>query len=193
MYASNSRRIAAYIIDIWIVMLISFCLSIFFIDKENASNNNYLAEQELLIEKISKNEISIDEAYYELSQITYEFDKSNFILNLIDAIIVILYFGLFQFYKNTIGKKIMKIKVVGENLTLNKMIIRSMLLYGSFVVFINSLCISILNPINYSLTSSILNISQMVFIMTTLAMIIFRNDKKGMHDLIVKTTVMEEK
>ena len=189
MKANTLKRLGAVLIDVVIIILITSVIALVI---PTTKTDSYLNQQTELTEQLMEGEISLNEATTQLQTITYKIDRANIVLNLLSLVVSILYYGVYQFVKKqTIGKKVFKIKVAGSNLTMNTMIIRTLLVYGLFATILNVIAIYVLNQESYFYFSTILNSLYGLFFIITVFMILFREDKKGLHDLIMHTEVME--
>ena len=189
MKANTLKRLGAVLIDVGIIIAITSVIALVI---PTTKTDSYLNQQTELTEQLMEGEISLNEATTQLQTITYKIDRANIVLNLLSLVVSILYYGVYQFVKKqTIGKKVFKIKVAGSNLTMNTMIIRTLLVYGLFATILNVIAIYVLNQESYFYFSTILNSLYGLFFIITVFMILFREDKKGLHDLIMHTEVME--
>ena len=187
MKASFIRRMAAYIIDFFIVIIVSSIVSVPF----SASSIEYIDKQDQILKDLSESKITVDEFLDSYADVVYGMDKVNLIPSLIFVIVVVLYFGPYQFKKKqTIGKKVLKIEVGGEALTMNMLLIRSLLLYNAIPIVINSIFILFVSENLYLgiyLTTTTLST---IFMIVTVLFVAIREDKKGLHDIITKTQVV---
>ena len=198
-----SNRILAYLLDILLVyVIISFAVSIKFI---NPNYDKYIEEYEKYSEILSETETeNMNKIVDELKDSFYYISKYGVSYNIVSSVILLLYFGVFQKYNKgqTLGKKIMKIKVVdnnsNENSTLIQHLIRSILLqfiYGGGIIpmLLNSILVYFLNSQAYLYCYFAIVMIFMIFNIISFFFIIFRKDKRGLHDLIAGTKVIELK
>lgn len=188
------KRFGAYFID---VMLVSFVMSIvsLFLTTENVYklNEEYMTLNETLLNE--NMELSV--YYNRIADISLSLDKENFLINIINCVIIILYFVVLPLYKNgqTLGKKLFKIKVVredNEDLNANELILRNVIVNGLLNTFIAFCLVFLLSEFEYFTIVSILGFAQTILIIVSALMIIFRKDKKGLQDIITKTHVINE-
>ena len=124
------QRFSALIIDVLIVSLIASLIVMPFADVKKAdklSNESAEIMQDYMTGKINFNTYTL-----KFISNNYNAARNNGILSIVSIILEILYFVVYQIYNNgqTIGKKIMKIKVVSnsdDELTMNQMIFRSLI------------------------------------------------------------------
>ncbi len=197
-----SNRILAYLLDILLVyVIISFAVSIKFI---NPNYDKYIEEYEKYSEILSETETeNMNKIVDELKDSFYYISKYGVSYNIVSSVILLLYFGVFQKYNKgqTLGKKIMKIKVVdnnsNENSTLIQHLIRSILLQFIYVggiipMLLNSILVYFLNSQAYLYCYFAIVMIFMIFNIISFFFIIFRKDKRGLHDLLAGTKVVKE-
>lgn len=187
------KRLFAYIIDLLILNVILSFVGIFF---ETTSNMTNLSNE--LIE-LSNNFINgtVDSITYinRYSIINYSIEKEVFLSNLVNVIISICYFVIIPLYNNgaSIGKKIMKIKIIGNDTdaSANSLIIRYLLMDGIGVSIISLCLLFVLKDMNYMISVSILSFLQFIVVISSIFMVLYRRDFKSLPDLIAGTKVIE--
>ncbi len=188
------KRLVAYILDAIIVSLIFSVLTMFIKESNNLINlNNQL---NTISENFINKTITMKEYFNQYSSIEYLINKEMFLQNLFSLILMIGYFVILPYYYNgqTIGKKMMKIKIVKEDdkLTINDLALRSLLANGIAMTFIELALIFLIKDISYFITISILSFVQFLLVITSIFMILYRKDKKALHDIVCKTLVVDE-
>jgi uncharacterized RDD family membrane protein YckC len=188
------KRFLAYLIDIILVGTIMGIISAIFTTKNATVLSNQFLE---LNEQVINTKLDFGIYYSRVADITLSLDRENFIINIINCVIIILYFVVLPLYKNgqTLGKKIFKIKIVREDkedLTANELIIRNIVVNGLLNTFLAFCLVFLLSGFEYFTITSILGFIQFVLVVVSACMIIFRKDKKGLHDIITKTKVVYE-
>lgn len=187
-----SQRVVAFMIDILLISVISAILTTPFIDSKSVVKLNDSNQE--IVDKYMAGEINQKTYFTESMNITYQLARKNGILTLVTLFLEVLYFIVFQFYKGgqTIGKKIMKIKVSSTDgdLTINQVLVRSliidmilldMVVFG-FVIFA---------PENiYFYGTLFLEMIQYAVIFISIFMICGKQ-KRGLHDLITHTEVIK--
>jgi len=188
------KRLVAYILDAIIVSLIFSVLTMFIKESNNLINlNNQL---NTISENFINKTITMKEYFNQYSSIEYLIGKEMFLQNLFSLILMIGYFVILPYYYNgqTIGKKLMKIKIVKEDdkLTINDLALRSLLSNGIAMTFIELALIFLIKDTAYFITISILSFIQFLLVITSIFMILYRKDKKALHDIVCKTLVVDE-
>lgn len=189
------KRIAAYIIDIFIVNFIASALFMLPIFKNDY--NLYMETTESYLEYIAT--LGSSEADYDIElEYVHTISKSSQPLTIITCGLLFLYFGVFAYMLKgqTIGKKLIKIKVVpvkGTKLNVNLFMIRALIItnllprIGSIIILIY------LNPSNWLIVENIIGEISNIITFLILGFMIFRDDERGLHDLICGTKVVSTK
>ena len=188
------KRFVAYILDAIIVSLIFSVLTMFIKESNNLINlNNQL---NTISENFINKTITMKEYFNQYSSIEYLVNKEMFLQNLFSLILMIGYFVILPYYYKgqTIGKKMMKIKIVKEDdkLTINDLALRSLLANGIAMTFIELALIFLIKDTPYFITISIFSFIQFLLVITSIFMILYRKDKKALHDIVCKTLVVDE-
>ncbi|MBQ3436127.1 MAG: RDD family protein [Bacilli bacterium] len=189
-----SKRLAAFILD---VLLVSFCASLLAIPFTNTETINKLnKEAEAATEKYNKKEIGLKTYYVQTADLNYEITRAQGATSLISLLITILYFVVFQFYNKgqTIGKKLMKIKVVnnnGDKLSINNVVLRALIINAIIFEMLSLLFAFIGNKDVFLYASIIIESVQYVIVIATIIMASARKDGRGIHDFLGNTKVVQ--
>jgi len=187
------QRLFAYCIDI---LLVSFVVSIvalpFYNEKEMMK---YEEQTNALVEKMTKEEITPDEFMLESMNITYNQARANGIIALVTIIVEILYFVVYQLYNGgqTIGKKMIKIKVVSKDgeLTTNQMLFRALIINSILLELISFGFMLFSSKEIYFFGVGFFDIIQSIIIIVSALMIIYSKSSRGIHDLVTHTEVLK--
>lgn len=194
MKASFIKRLIAYIIDIIIFSLIFEIFTMIIPD----NNNIAVLNQQLsnLSESVLNDQLSLSAYFYQYSSIVHSIDKELFLSNLFNFILMIGYFVMLPFYYNgqTLGKKLLKIKIIKEqdDLSINDLLLRNCVINGLLYSLICFALVFLASDLTYLIIISILGFIQILLVIISVFMILYRKDKKGLHDLWCKTSVVEE-
>lgn len=201
MKSNFSKRFTSYFIDFLIVVVFLNLLGLILPTSKNVEKlNKELTEiSENYTEKIEESEtVSIDdmEAYLnESASISYRIDKENFLYTVLGVVIYILYYVVFQYKNNgqTLGKKLMKIKVVKDDgeISINDFIFRSFIVNSVLYNIISLILLFTTKDLNYIYAIGILGFIQFVVMIVSSLMILIRKDRKSLQDLVTKTSVIE--
>ena len=190
--ASTFQRITAHIIDAIILTIIVSIITFGFPRsqkyKDAEKNLNSLIEDTV----INDNEESIDK-YIENR---YILDKESIPFDLISIVVSLGYFGIFAYYNSgqTIGKKLVHIKVVSDDnseANNSQLFGRALIFDGTFLSLLSVSIISFIKINQYFYTIGIMSYIQTLIVLISFFMIAYRKDKRGLHDLICKTKVIE--
>ena len=202
MQATFSKRFAAFIVDILIIsVVISIINTIIPYSKTYTSLNDELGNivneyTEKITDAKEENINNIVNDYLlEIAPISYQMQKEVFVFSIIEIVIYILYYVVFQFFKDgqTIGKKLMKIKVIKENgkLQINDLIYRSFIINSVLSSLIIIILLFTTKNRNYLIASEFVSILFLIILIVSGIMCIVRKDKKTLQDIITKTKVIE--
>lgn len=186
-------RCIAHIIDIIIIVTISALFML--IIPTNHNIEELQKESSELQKKYIAKDISSSEYIEQSKAITYDYQKANVPFAIIDIVLSIGYFVIFQYRNNgqTFGKKLMKVKIVSvndEELTLNYFVYRALLLQSILVNLILIGAVLFISKNYYFYTDMTLTTIQSLLIIITVGMVLFREDGRGIHDMISKTKVV---
>lgn len=195
MPAQFNKRFFAYIIDIFIVLVIANLITMFIPISEKTQD--YYKELQTTQKKMYDKEIDVKEYTDIVLEDNYNISKGTVLISLTSIIIYILYFVVYQVYNNgqTVGKKLMKIKVksiTDESLSINTMLFRALIIYGIAANIINLILILLLKKALYLSISNTISIIQSLIVIISVFMILFSKQKRGIHDIITKTEVVNK-
>jgi len=190
-----TKRLVAFIIDIMIVYCISSFVSMPFL---NQSTSDKLSKQLIEIrEKYENKEIESKEFVSQYANLSYKIARTTGIYSIVTIIFEIVYFVVLQLYWNgqTIGKKIMKLKVIsldGE-LDCNQMIFRSFI--ANFILLnIISFALMLFSPKDvYFYGIAFFEFIQYSICAISIFMVLYSADGCSIHDKLTHTKVVNAK
>ena len=143
-----------------------------------------------IIEKLNLQYQKIDTDY------SYKLLKYSIIPTIVNLMCIMLYFIVMQFYfgGQTLGKKILKLKVVSNNdkkLSIVNFLIRSLIVNELFINILNVIFILVLSKGNYLIYNKIIYVVTYILEMDILFTMVFDKQNRGFHDYISKTKVIE--
>lgn len=185
-------RFIAYIIDIILVFMVSTLIMT--VIPKNSNIEQLQKETKEIKEKFTNKEITQKQYIERAKTLTYDYQYANVPYSIVDIVILILYFVIFQFYNKgqTFGKKLMKVRMVSSDesaLTMNQLIVRALVLQ-SILINIALIGAVLFMKKYYYYTDLSLTLLQSAIILVSVGMVLFRNDGRGIHDMIAKTKVI---
>lgn len=190
------RRILAYIID---MLIVSFILAIFSkIPLISIDTDKYYDTYERYFETLRETAQAGETMSAEvMSEFEYDLAKASINSTVANLVLTIVYFIGFQFLNKgqTIGKKLMKVKVTNDNgdaPSLLQMIIHVGVGYSVFMTIITSTLFFAASKSTYLSLITYLQFLDMAIVFIGIIMILFRKDEKGLHNLLAKTKVVRE-
>lgn len=194
------KRLMAYVIDI---LIVSICMTPIlnwsvinpYIDEYT---ENYTEYTELL-EQANAGDIDLEDAEYEekIIDLNYQINKYKVVSSSISAGSLLLYFALLQWALKgqTIGKKIMKIKVVAnredKKLNIGNYILRSLILNNIIFTIVLIVGVYLFKEDGYYNLSMIVSYLQLLVMSIIMLMIVLRKDFRGLHDIVAGTKVID--
>jgi len=189
------ERLGAYLVDLIIVGLLLMIVEAGLPSSNVEEINNQLTEIE---EKYKSNEIATNEYFKEYYGLMYELQNSSKLSSFVSLIITIGYFVVFQTLYNgqTLGKKLLKLQIVDVNtkksIGMFRMFLRSLFTLSIVSSSCNLLMLLLFSKDVYIIGYLLISSFEVLFIIIVIIMILYRVDKRGLHDLISKTCVIKE-
>ncbi len=193
MKAETSKRIVAYIIDLLIIL---FAIAIIVNVKEKDQKVMQLRNDLNIVNELQANgELKFSEYFDRWTVINAQIDQECVIYSIFNILLMLVYFVLLPYVWNgqTVGKKIMRIKVVSNNekkVTIVAYLIRNMVMNGLTQMILTLLFLYLLPSSMYFIFSSILTFIQLILVMISIFMILYKRDKRGLHDILSGTKVV---
>lgn len=193
MKASFIKRLGAFVFDTLILSVIFSIITIGFIN----NNSNINKEINNVLEQYENSEITIEEYTGKVINLNYELQKNNFASNILNVVLYIGYFIVFGYLNKgqTIGKKIMKIRVVNnsqESPSIWNMIVRSLFIYGISTLLFSVMFVNIFDIMTFTFGYLIVTYIEAFLMIIAFFMILYKKDGRGLHDIIARTKVIEE-
>lgn len=198
-----TKRLCAYLIDvIFVSFVISLLIQIRFINPKYDEYAEYNAKYQDTVQEYYDGKISTSDFLNLEKEYSYNIVKYGIVYNVLIVVIILAYFVLFQKFNNgqTLGKKLMGIKLVGmdkNKLSLWQCLVRylpiSIVYVGNILVLIlNSIFVFVFNPNNFYKANTTISMIISVATITSFIMVLVRKDKRGFHDLIGNTKVIND-
>ena len=194
MKASFFKRMGAFVIDYFIVLVIVSLITMGF----NTNKNNDLNSQmNQLISDYQNEKITIDEYKDETYKLNYELQKENMTVNIVTITLYIGYFVVFATLNKgqTLGKKLLKIRVVNKNNdkpSIWNMLVRSLFIYNIISILFSTVAVNFLNINTFTYIYTTLGYIEYFVIIISFFMVIYKTDGRGLHDMMAGTNVIEE-
>lgn len=194
---TNFKRCGAYIIDMLIVILISLVVSN--ICSSGYQLDNYKKNFDKIIkltEKYEHDEIKETEYKEEYQKLSYELDKNSTITSFVLLGCMLGYFGIFQYSQNgkTVGKRILKLQTVKNNggeLHIGNYLLRSVILNNIVFSLTKLVLIYCVNQQTYMHYRDLISNVQSIVQVIILVSIFMSKDRRGLHDYIANTKVLD--
>ena len=191
--AMFSQRVLAFLIDLVLISMITSLITMFVPVNDTATK--LYEEQNRVLEDYVDGTVSMEEYVNQMVDLSYDISKQTVIVSIVTIVISLLYYVVYPCYNNgqTFGKKLMKIKIKKTNdkeLSMNDLLIRSMINNSVLVSIINVILVLFLSKDLYLSTSSLVSFIQYLVLIISLIMIAFTKNAQGLHDKVAKTEVV---
>lgn len=194
MQARLFERIAAYLIDLVIISIITVLIT----SSMNNNTKDYDKELDTIMKDYQVGEISRVEFVNKYETIVYESSKDNYDKSIVALLISIAYFIVFTYLNKgkTIGKSILGIRIVDKNTKqppkIINTIIRNIIPFGILSQLVSLILITIVNKNTYINIYVIVTCIELLTIVASIIMISLKKYGYGLHDKIAGTIVVKE-
>lgn len=193
MNSKFSKRLFAYLFDSLILLLIIIIVSILFPNNNmtNLQTELTVIEQNYIFENIDKT-LFFSESF----EVMAKMFKESMPTILINILFIIIYYIIIPFYGNyqTLGMKVLNIRILSEKnkpITLSDLVLRNIITNGLGYLMICLGTYYILPSDIFIITVSILGIIQVLLVIISSFMIIYKKNRKGIQDIISDTKVID--
>ena len=193
MKAGFFNRLFAYMID---VIVINMIFSIVTVGVSTQRIEDLTMELNSVSEAYVLGEIDESEYMDKSIDLTYKIEEASISRNSIYVVLVIGYFVMFQYFNRgaTIGKKLARIKIVENDKepSLKAIFLRSVFINRILANVLNIVLIYVLDKNNYFWAYTAVTSVIGLFIFISAIMILYKKDRRGLHDMIARTDVVME-
>lgn len=190
---TSLKRIIAFVIDIVIVSLVVSLINLLPLDPYKDKYKDAYEKYNEVVQKSTED----DKNDYkdEIIELNYEVYKYRTYSSMFSATALILYFGVLPLVMNgqTLGKKIMKLRVVSNNekkLNFWKYLIRIVILNNIWLSLINVGAVYVVSGVKFYYVTYVISMLSSLIYMLNLIMVMFRKDNRGLHDMVAGTKVI---
>lgn len=189
--AGFGKRLLAYILDMIVISVVATFIMVF-VPTENVDTT----KADTAMQSYIDGKISTQEYINEVSSTNYELEQSKIPDYIVSLALTFIYFVIVQYKLNgqTVGKKVLNIRVENNkkgNLSINSLIFRSLIINEIAFSMLHLVSIFIFNEGTFNMVSGILNMINLCLILICAVMVIANKDKRGLHDIIAGTKVVE--
>lgn len=193
MNVKTVKRFGSYLIDLMCVGLILMIINFF--TPESSEIDNLNKQLSLLNENYLNGEVSTTTYLNDYASIVYKLDHVNVNKTGINILVIIIYFIIIPTINGgkTLGLYINGYKIKGEekDASLFQLFVRNLIANGLLYTLVSFILIYILKAHSYFIVISILGIVQILLVIISCFMIICKEDKKGLQDIISKTIITD--
>ena len=186
------QRLMAFLIDVLIVSLLTSFISNPFVDNKKVEK---ISEDVVnLVEKYGNKEINTKKYVADYINISYDLAKENGKIVIIQILLGIGFYIIVPLYSNgqSVGKKILKIRVVSENgeLTSNQLVFRSFIANALLVDILSLMFLIFASRSMYFYLLAIFKLIQYIITFISIILVIYSKKGLAIHDKLVHTRVV---
>lgn len=190
---TSLKRIIAFVIDIVIVSLVVSLINLLPLDPYKDKYKDAYEKYNEVVQKSTEDEKN--DYKNEIIELNYEVYKYRTYSSMFSATALILYFGVLPLVMNgqTLGKKIMKLRVISNNekkLNFWKYLIRIVILNNIWLSLINIGAVYVVSGVKFYYVTYVISMLSSLIYMLNLIMVMFRKDNRGLHDMVAGTKVI---
>ena len=189
------KRFFSYVIDIEIISIIMRLINMYVISENELAliNDNFNKINEMILQK----NIDFNSYIYNFATIIHDITNIYMISIIINMILCFIYFVVIPYKSKgiTLGQLIFGLRTISledEELSFRQLIKRSLILYGIIFNIFVLITIYILPVKAYFIIVSFLGIVQFLLVIISGFMILYKKDKRGLHDIIANTAVVDK-
>ena len=191
--AGFMSRICAFFLDMLIVSLLASLLATPFVSKEKMESLS--EDYDKIVEKIQAQDISLQEYSVDIANLRYEIIRTNGMGTIISVLIGMIWFVVIPLYYGgqTIGKKILKIKMISDkgDLTANQLIIRTMIGNSFLFDLLGVVEVLILPKYIFYYCHWLLLFVPYIIMICSVIMVLTTKNGKAIHDYLGHTRVVK--
>lgn len=188
------KRVIAFVIDLLVVTVISGILTVMFTNTEQYdADNKKLME---LTQQIVQDKENQEKYMEEFNNLNYELTKNSVSVTIITVAVSIVYYVIMSYFCHgiTLGKYIFKIRIASANkkeLTMLNYFLRSLIVNSILSNVVTVLLVNYLSKESFiNVSSKVSNVFTLIIIISFI-MMMYRNDGRGIHDLLGNTVIVD--
>lgn len=193
MKVNTFRRFSAYLIDLMVIGMI-FMIIYYFLPQNNIQELNH--DLTIINEQLLNKQINYNTYIDEFSKITYQIDQEQVLFSGLNILLICFYFIIIPLMNHgkTLGLYILGLKISEDDghLNMNHLFLRNLITNGLLYMISALLLVHFLDYKTYFISITILGFIQILLVIISIFMILYRKDKKGLQDLISKTKIIRE-
>lgn len=187
------QRLVAFLIDVVIVSILSSLLATPFVNSKMTESLN--DEAYGIIQKLRDENISTTQYVTDYMNVVYKLARANglvsiitILLNIIMYVVIPLYYG-----GQTIGKKLLGIKIVADSteLNVNQLIYRSLIANSILLDLISVVLVITSSKSAYFYGLGMFTMIQYMVTLISIFMVMYSQDGRAVHDRLARTKVVK--
>ena len=192
--AFTYQRVAAYLVDIILIGILVTLLTFWI--PESEKYKAAMKEKDEISDLYVNKEIDTNEYIDSMYAARYVIEKEIVVKSIITIVVTFAYFATFAYYNNgqTLGKKLLHIKVVnndGKEVSHLQLALRTLIINEVFFSTVSVIMLFFIKSDQFFYTIGLVELVQSLVVIVALIMVMVRKDKKGLHDMLCQTKVVQ--
>ena len=179
------KRFFSYLIDMFLMFIIIILI------KQFLPINKYEIELNNLNESYLEQKVEINEYFDNVQAITHNIDKTNLGINIVNTILIIISFIIIPLLSKgqTIGQKLLKIKIAKDDIKLEDYVGRAVIINGLGYMFFMFIILYLTNDSVYFVLINLLGFFQILVVIINAFMILYSKNRCGIADKFTGTRI----
>lgn len=196
MKASSLRRFFGYMVDLLIIGIVVVLL--YKLVPTPSNSLELQSKLNSLNDAVFSDEIVLNDYLKDYVDIMYQLDKGKIIYYIVDFASIFVYFIIIPFITKgkTLGNLLMKTRIKSKNdsePSLFSLIIRNFIINGLGYLMLQIIFVNTLDSNRYFYLLTIFGFIQILLVIISVFMVKCRKDKRGLHDILGGTIVIDER
>ena len=190
------RRLVAYLIDLILVSLLAGVISLLVIKDETYNKDTERLMQ--LTKDYSTGELTKEQYTEQFDDLNYQVTKEGVGITIVNCSVALVYYVILCYFCHgiTLGKYIMKLQIVSakdKELNMGNYLLRGLLVNLILSNIASIICVYAFNKETFIAVYPKISTCFTFFILASLLFMMYRNDGRGLHDLIANTKIISTK
>ena len=193
MKISVRKRFSAYLLDFFIISILLSTIMVVTNQNNNGRVKDLQRQINVMSEQKLKKEITLDNYVSAYSIILNKINKEQLPTHAGNTLLILLFLIVVPVLSKgqTLGMRAFKVKIKhdGGQLKIWHLVTRNIIISGLGYLLISLMLTYVLFDKYYLIYMLLLSVVQLLLVIISVFMILYREDQKGLHDLVTRTKI----